>query len=184
MKNMRLFFVVAMSMFGCVYSMNEQKKEIMDIRKRWLEFPHNKQDENGNTFWHQLAIESKTAQDWMEMELKMAVFKQRHNYWLPNPLIENNEGRTAKKEAKKIFSQSGNPVCALLVMYLNQNEYNFVNKVAVKSSRFLMDLGQYYEHPNKDEHTPRQLLKSKKNEMKKEDYNALRAMLYQLEEKK
>ena len=118
----------------------------MDIRKFGLEFPHNKQDEHGNTFWHRLVIE---CDDWSQIELKKIIFKQNNKNWLPNPMIENEEGRTARKEAKIMYCRSGNPLCGLLVMHLNDIEKNYLNQVAVKLNREMMAVAQNYEHPNK-----------------------------------
>lgn len=123
-------------------------KSVCDIRKFGLEFLHNKQDEHKNTFWHMLAIESEKFDDWSQVEQRMNLFKQSNKDWLPNPLIENEHGRSAKKEAKEVFKKSGNPVAALLVRYLHQTEYNYLNKVALKSSRDDMLVMQKYQHPN------------------------------------
>src|SRR4029078_7838903 len=92
--------------------------EATDIRKFGLEFLHNKQDENGNTFWHRLAQESGKFDDWSQVTEKEKIFKENNNNWLPNPFIENKEGNTARKEAKRTVSQTGNPVAALLLVYL------------------------------------------------------------------
>lgn len=123
--------------------------EATDIRKFGLEFLHNKQDENGNTFWHRLARESGKFDDWSQVTEKERIFKENNNNWLPNPFIENKEGNTARKEAKSIVRKTGNPVAALLVVYLKQSEDGYVNKVALKQNRELMAVAQKYAHPNK-----------------------------------
>lgn len=127
----------------------DNKKDIVDIRKAWLEFSHNTQDENGNTFWHRLAQESEKLEDWSEVTQKENVFKKNNKNWMPNPLILNHAGKTARKEAKEVFNRSGNPVAGLLVIHLRRSEESFLNMVALKPNRMLMNIAQYTEHPNK-----------------------------------
>lgn len=149
MINAKMLMIAAI-MYSPVVVAMDNKEVIVDIRKCGLEFAHNKQDEYNNTFWHKLAIECKTVEDWSEVDQKMEQFKQNNKNWLPNPLIENRSGKTAKKKAKESYMRSGNPVCGLLVVYLKQTELNYLNTMALKSSRDLMDLAQKagLEHPN------------------------------------
>ena len=149
MINARVLIASAMiTMSTTVVAMNTNNA-VTDIRKFGLEFPHNKQDERKNTFWHKLAIESKDFDDWTQVEERIGSFKQNNKYWMPNPLIENVDGKTARKEAKASFSKTGNPICGLLVMYFKQTEDNYLNKVALKNNREDMVVMQKYEHPHK-----------------------------------
>lgn len=127
----------------------DSKNGVVDIRKFGLEFPHNKQDERKNTFWHKIASNCEGFDDWSQVEQRMDLFKQNNKNWMPNPLIENEHGRTARKEAKIGYSRTGNPVCGLLVMYFKQTEDAYLNKVALKGNRNLMSVMQNYEYPNK-----------------------------------
>jgi hypothetical protein len=120
-----------------------------DIRKFGLEFLHNKRDENGNTFWHQLALKSDGFKDWSQVEAEKNSFKCVNKNWLPNPLIENNDNNTARKEAKIKFMRAGNPVSGLLVMHLRQQEEAFLNQMALEINREIMKVAQNMEHPNK-----------------------------------
>ena len=70
------------------------------FRKSGLEFLHNKRDENGNTFWHQLALKSDGFKDWSQVEAEKNSFKHDNKNWLPNPLIENNDNNSARKKQK------------------------------------------------------------------------------------
>jgi hypothetical protein len=151
MINARIVRVVVVSMIG-VYStavIAMDNKKNIDIRKFGLEFPHNKQDERKNTFWHKLAVECEQCEDWSEVETKKELFKQNNNNWLPNPLIENESGNTAKKEAKARYNRSGNPVCGLLVYHFQAVESEYLNKLAVKENQGLMLLVQHGRHPGK-----------------------------------
>lgn len=125
----------------------DNKKNIVDIRKFGLEFKHNKQDERKNTFWHQLARDCVTFEDWSEVEVRKQIFKRNNKNWLPNPLIVNEDGKTAKKEAKAMYNKTGNPVCALLVIHLQQIEFGYLNKMALKVSRDQMAIAQHLEFP-------------------------------------
>jgi len=131
-----------------MYVAASQKPAIDDIRKFGLKVPHNKQDLDGNTFWHQLAFASNRFQDWSQVVEKERIFRADNNNWLPNPLIENNNGNTAKKEAKKIFKQSGNPISGLLVVHLRKSEEIYLNRMALKTNRERMKYAQYLEHPH------------------------------------
>src|SRR5438132_8690831 len=133
MKNLKLFLFMA-TVTNIVIAMDTQNN-IMDMRKAWLEFPHNKQDENGNTFWHALARESEKLEDWSQVEEKIGQFKKNNKQWMPNPLLTNNNGKTARQEAKESYNRSGNAVAGLLVMYLRTDQNNFFNKMALKASR-------------------------------------------------
>lgn len=148
MKNVTLFlFVVFMTNIAVAMDI---ENNIMDMRKAWLEFPHNKQDENGNTFWHNLARESEHFQNWSQVHEKMEQFKKDNKNWLPNILLINKNGKTARQEAKASYNRSGNAVAGLLAfVFLKQQEDNFLNKMAVKDSRDMMSYAQHYEHPNK-----------------------------------
>ena len=121
---------------------------IQDIREAFLKFPHNKQDENGNTFWHQLAYASAEFDDWSQVEKLINDFKNNNKNWLPNPFIKNKNDNTAKEEAEKIFHQSGCPVCGFLVFYLENLERNFLGAMAIKSNMELMETAQEKEHPD------------------------------------
>jgi hypothetical protein len=123
--------------------------EASDIRKFGLEFLHNKQDENGNTFWHRLAQESKNFDDWSQVTEKEKIFRENNGNWLPNPFIENKEGNTARKEVKSVVKKTGNPVSALLVIYFSKLEEGYAGKVALKENRELMAVAQKCPHPNK-----------------------------------
>jgi hypothetical protein len=123
--------------------------DIIDIRTFGLEFPHNKQDENGNTFWHQLALISEVVADWAEVSQRINNFKQNNKKWLPNPFILNKNGKTARQVAEDIFNQSGNPISGLLAfVYLKQQEDQFLDKMALKANREMTAVAQKFEHPN------------------------------------
>lgn len=124
-------------------------EDIADMRTFGLEFPHNKQDENGNTFWHQLALISEITSDWPEITQRINEFKQNNKKWLPNPFIQNNNGKTARQVAADVFKQSGNPVSGLLAnVYLKQQEDGFLNQMALRASREQTAIAQQFEHPN------------------------------------
>jgi hypothetical protein len=144
MKHTIKLFLLTFVITHSVVAMDNQK-DIVDIRKTWLEFSHNTQYENGNTFWHDLARASERFADWSEVQQKENIFKQNNKNWMPNLLIQNNDGRTAYQEAKVVFKRSGNPVAGLLVIYLRQSEETFLNKVALKDNRKLMDAAQYFD---------------------------------------
>jgi hypothetical protein len=128
---------------------NVENPDIVDIRVFGLEFPHNRQDELGNTFWHNLALGSEISVDWSEMNQKMNNFKQNNKNWLPNPFILNNNGKTARQVAKDAFNQSGNPISGLLAfVYLKQQEDSFLNQMALKASREATAHAQQFPHPN------------------------------------
>lgn len=134
--------------FYCMHAAEGRKLATDDIRKFGLEFSHNKQDSHGNTFWHQLALVSNDFQDWSEVMERERIFRNNNKNWLPNPLIENNNGNTAKKEAKKIFKESGNPISGLLVVYLRKLEEGYLDKMALKINRERMIYVQHLEHPH------------------------------------
>jgi hypothetical protein len=117
----------------------------MDIRKFGLEFPHNKQDAQGNTFWHDLAYESGRFEDWSQIQQKIKNFEEKNNNWLPNPLIKNKNGKTARQEAKKVFADSGNAVSGLLIHYLAGTEQGYFNKMALKVNRDAMANAQHVD---------------------------------------
>lgn len=145
MKHAIKLFLLTVVITHNVVAMDNQKN-IIDIRKAWLEFDHNKQDENGNTFWHNLVHKSERFEDWSEVKQEENVFKQNNKNWMPNPLICNNDGRTARQEAKIVFKRSGNPVAGLLVINLRQSEDSFLSTVALKDNRKLMDVAQYFDY--------------------------------------
>ena len=147
--NARILVASAMIIMSTAVVAMDNKETIVDIRKFGLEFPHNKQDERKNSFWHKLAFECEGFDDWSQVERRMEFFKQNNSNWMPNPLIENLDGRTARKEAKNCFSKTGNPVCGLLAMYLKQTEDVYLNKMASKSNREDMNVMQKYEYPEK-----------------------------------
>ena len=149
MMNKRMVIVLAMVTMTTAVIAMDNKNGAVDIRKFGLEFPHNKQDERNNSFWHKLAFECESFDDWSQVEQKMELFKQNNKNWMPNPLIENLDGRTARKEAKNCFSKTGNPVCGLLVMYLKQTEDSYLNRMALKNNREDMNIMQKYEYPEK-----------------------------------
>jgi hypothetical protein len=122
----------------------------LDIRKMWLDFPHNKQDEHGNTFWHQLAQKSAQFTDWSQVNEEIGAFMSENKKWLPNPFIENKRGRTAHKEAELIFEKCGNPVTAGVVLHLHRMEEKYLDSVAWQKSRDSMNSAQYQEHPSKN----------------------------------
>jgi hypothetical protein len=124
----------------------ESHKNALDISKMWLQYPHNARDEHGNTFWHQLARGSEHFEDWSEVVRIENRFKQRHKHWTPNPFIENNNNKTAYKEAEAVFKRSKNPVVGLLVVYLKQKEESFLQKFAVKEYRDAMPTAQYIDY--------------------------------------
>lgn len=127
----------------------DTKNNIMDMRQAWKEFPHNKQDELGNTFWHNLARESEKLEDWSQVNEKIEKFLKDNKRWMPNILLTNNNGKTARQEAKESYNRSGNAVAGLLVIYLRSTEDNFLNKTALKDNRNMMSYAQHFEHPNK-----------------------------------
>jgi len=127
----------------------DTKNNIMDMRKAWKEFPHNKQDEHGNTFWHNLARESEKLEDWSQVNEKIGQFMNDNKRWLPNPLLTNIEGKTARQEAKESYNRSGNAVAARLINHLKNLETNFVNETSLQYNRNLMSCLQLFEHPNK-----------------------------------
>ncbi|SRR5260221_1931649 len=143
-------YVIQLSLCLIITSYNiiamESHKNALDISKMWLQYPHNARDEHGNTFWHQLARGSEHFTDWPEVTQKENWFKQKHKNWTPNPFIENNNKKTARKEAKDVFKKSGNPVTGLLVVYLRQREESFLYKVAVKEYRDAMPTAQYIDY--------------------------------------
>src|SRR5579864_6648895 len=73
----------------------EETGETLDVRKMYLNFPHNKRDKAGNTFWHQLALKSAKFTDWSQVNAEIGNFMANNNQWLPNPFITNNGGKTA-----------------------------------------------------------------------------------------
>lgn len=127
--------IVAGMMSSALTVAMENKKNIADMRTFALEFQHNKQDDQQNTFLHQLAFESKNFEDWSEVMQKVNVFMGNNKNWMTNPFILNANGKTAREEAKVVFKNTGNPVAGVLVMYLKQMEDNTVNKLAIKSQR-------------------------------------------------
>ncbi|HLW72875.1 MAG TPA: hypothetical protein VKR54_02400 [Candidatus Babeliales bacterium] len=126
-------------------------QDIVDIRTFGLEFQHNRRDEGGNTFWHQLARVSACLSDWSEVENHKEKFKQYNNNWLPNPCIVNNDGKTARQETKAVFKKTGNPVAGLLVDHLKQTEFAFLNKMALKINREQTAIAQHLEFPEEQQ---------------------------------
>ncbi len=124
----------------------DNQKSALDVSKMWLQYPHNARDEYGNTFWHQLACGSEHFIDWSEVTIKEKLFKFNHNKWTPNPFIENKNNKTARQEVKYVFKRSKNPVAGLLVVYLRQQEENFLYKIAVKEYRDAMPTLQYVDY--------------------------------------
>lgn len=122
-----------------------QTSHTMDIRKAWLDFPHNKQEECGNTFWHQLVKKAEGFEDWSEVNKEIELFMINHQRWMPNPMIRNDQNNTARKEAKISFEKNGNAVVGLLVVYLRNSESEFLNKVALQENRKLMNYAQYLD---------------------------------------
>jgi hypothetical protein len=127
--------LVAGMMSGTIAVAMEKKKDIANMRTFALEFQQNKQDERKNTFLHTLAFESQNFEDWSEVTQRVDVFMSNHKKWMPNPFILNENGKTARQEAKTIFAQTGNPVSKVLVMYFKQMEDNAANSLAIKSQR-------------------------------------------------
>src|SRR5438309_11365878 len=107
----------------------------IDIRTFGLEFQQNKQDERKNTFLHNLAFECEDFDDWSEVMHRVELFMNDNQNWMPNPFIQNNNGKTAKEETKKNFKKTGNPVCGVLAIYFKQMEDNCLNKLAIKKNR-------------------------------------------------
>lgn len=139
-------------MMGSTYGIVDYNQNTnVDMRKFAIEFPQNKQDEYNNTFLHHLAKDSEDFEDWSEVMQRVEVFMSNNKNWMPNPFIHNKNGKTARQEAKKIFTNTGNPVSGVLVMYLKQMEDNTVNKLALKDGRekTILALQQGIEHPNK-----------------------------------
>ena len=144
--NTKVLIALSSMFICCNFIMSSQNN--VDIRKFGLEFPHNKQDEQGNTFWHQLALVSNGFQDWKQVQEQENIFRTNNNNWLPNPLIENKQGKTAKQEAKEIFKKTGNPVSGLLAVYLRQSEEGYLDKTAQQFNREMMKVAQNMEHPH------------------------------------
>lgn len=138
--------IMSVSIFAVIDVDNH--KQIVDIRKFGLEFQHNKQDEHDNTFWHQLAYDCDMLDDWSDIETKINKFKENNKDWLPNPLIENKNGKTAKKEAKQKFAETGNVICAALVVFFKQKEEGYLCAMALKKNRENMAIFQHLNHPN------------------------------------
>jgi len=139
-------------MMGSTYGIVDYNQNTnVDMRKFAIEFPQNKQDECNNTFLHHLAKDSKNFEDWSEVMQRVELFMSNNKNWMPNPFIYNNSGKTARQEAKKIFTNTGNPVSGVLVMYLKQMEDNAVNKLALKDQRekTILALQQGVEFPKK-----------------------------------
>ena len=145
-KKVMFSVIIVMAVYNTVV-VTHNKKSVVDVRKFGLEFGHNKQDERKNTFLHKLAFECEGFNDWSQAMQRIEFFMQNNKNWMPNPLVENSDGRTARKEAKESFKRTGNPVCGVFVIYLKQIEYNYFNKMALKSNRDLMAIAQYKELP-------------------------------------
>lgn len=118
--------------FVIVVMVSAQHMNGMDIRKFGLELRCNTQDDQGNTFWHIVADQSNVFQKWHEIEYSINCFANDNKGYLPNPFIQNNNGKTARQEAKKIFKTSGNVVSGALMVYLEESEKLFLKKVASK----------------------------------------------------
>jgi hypothetical protein len=151
MINSKIFTISAIiTIIACsTISIAMDNPDIVDIRVFGLEFPHNKQNDLGNTFWHNLALGSEISVDWSEINQRINNFKQNNNNWLPNPFILNNNGKTARQVAEDVFNQSGNPISGLLAfVFLKQQEDSFLNQMALKASRDAMAHAQQFRHPN------------------------------------
>lgn len=145
--NARILVASAMITMSIAVVAMDNKNGAVDIRKFGLGFAHNTQDEHKNTFWHRLALKCEGFDDWSDVEKEKAFFKENNKDWLPNPLIENEKGNSARREAKASFKRSGNPVCGLLVFHLWDIEREYLNTLAVKESQRLMLLVQQGKYP-------------------------------------
>lgn len=139
--SMSIITVVAMDYKNDAIDVNDVN-DVMDIRKFGLEFQHNQQDEHKNTFWHRLVFESARCGYWSDAQKKIRIFKDDNKGWLPNPWIENKDGRTAHKEGKIIFNATGNPITKMLITVLKLQELDYLEQVMHKESRDKMIYAQ------------------------------------------
>lgn len=109
---------------------------------------YNKQDEQGNTFLHQLALNCSRFSEWKHISQEMQQFANENNGNMPNPLIENNNHATARKLAKDQFNELGNPICGTLILFLREAEYMYLDRCSSEGGR--KDLAERLEKSDKN----------------------------------
>jgi hypothetical protein len=114
--------------------LNETNATI-DARIFLKDRPYNKQDAQGNTFLHQVALISHRFSEWKDISQKMNQFAEKNNGNMPNPLIENLDNTTARKLAKAQFKQHGNPISGTLTLFLQEAEYIYLDRCSSEEGR-------------------------------------------------
>ena len=125
------------------YGIITNNNATIDTRTFLKERPQNKQDEQGNTFLHQLALNCSRFDEWKQMSQEMEQFADdneknmphpfKNN--MPNPLLENYDRATARRLAKAQFNESGNPICGTLILFLKEAEFMFLDRCSSKEGR-------------------------------------------------
>jgi len=107
----------------------------IDARTFLRERPHNKQNEQGNTFLHEIALNCSRFDEWKQLSQKMDQFANENGNNIPNPLLENNDHATARKLAKAQFNASGSPICGTLIVFLREAEFLFCDRCSSEEGR-------------------------------------------------
>jgi len=107
----------------------------IDTRIFLKERPYNKQNEHGNTFLHQIALDCSRFSEWKQLGQELQQFADQNNGNMPNPLLENNDRTTARKLAKAEFHKYGNPVCGTLILFLREAEFMYLDRCSSQEGR-------------------------------------------------
>ncbi len=136
-------FTITLCISTIAYSMDQtiqssllnKANATIDARTFLKDRPYNKQDEQGNTFLHKLALISHTFSEWKDISQKMHQFAETNNGNMPNPLIENYKNETARKLTKDQFKKYGNPISGTFILFLREAEYRHLDHCSSQEGR-------------------------------------------------